>query len=424
MELTTHLGQDRFAWMGEDERDPAYLLVEVKAPELPARAEATPTNLIVVLDRSGSMEGQPLDQAKRALCDVVSQLSPTDHFGLVVFDDQVDVVVAAGPVADKTAIKRAIRRVEARSMTDLGAGLIRGLQEAKRIQSPTGVRVLLISDGHANTGITDPAKLGGYVGDLLDKRVTTSTLGMGLGYDERLLSVIAQRGGGSEYFAEEADTAGGIIRQECGDLLNQRFLSCRLRVSLASGMASIEVLNEATSRTTPDGIEIDLGGLAPRDVRKLVLRFGAHQATRPGRRKVAKLRLDYVLADDMSDRHASTSVWARVIRVGENPPVVDRAVMGEVLFQKVQRLKRQQALAYSVGDLRRAEKLGKAIAGLIKKNWRLLPRDLRDELQRELDEQREAQERVVADAVMGANFNSKRMMSATGLASRERGRKR
>jgi Ca-activated chloride channel family protein len=424
MELTTHLGQDRFAWMSEDDRDPAYLLVEAKAPELPDRAEATPTNLVVVLDRSGSMSGAPLGEAKKALRDIVDQLSPADTFGLVVFDDEVDVVVPAGPVSDKTAIKRAIGRVEARGSTDLGAGLVRGLQEAKRIRSATGVRVLLISDGHANRGVQDPAKLGAYVGDLLERRVTTSTLGMGLGYDERLLSVIAQRGGGSEYFAEEADTAGGIIRRECGDLLNQRFLSCRLRVTLASGMSGVTVLNEATSHPTPDGIEIELGGLAPLEVRKLVLRFDAHEALRPGRRKVAKLRLDYVFADTLSDQRTSTSVWARVIRPGEKPARLDREVMTEVLFQHVQQAKRQQALAYATGDLRQAERLGKKVEDLIKKNWPLIPSHLRDDFQRELDEQRRAHERVLLHGLDGANWTAKDMSMNASLASRERGKQR
>jgi Ca-activated chloride channel family protein len=424
MELTTHLGQDRFAWMSEDDRDPAHLLVEVKAPELPDRAEATPTNLVVVLDRSGSMEGAPLDEAKKALRDVVDQLSPADTFGLVIFDNEVDVVVPVGRVRDKGAIKRAIGHVEARGSTDLGAGLVRGLQEAKRIKSDTGVRVLLISDGHANQGVQDPAKLGGYVGALLERRITTSSLGMGLGYDERLLSVIAQRGGGSEYFAEESDTAGGIIRQECGDLLNQRFLACRLRVTLASGMSTVKVLNEATCHPTPDGIQIELGGLSPTERRKLVLRFDAHEALRPGRRKVAKLRLDYVFADDLSDRHTSTSVWARVVRPGEKPARIDRAVMAEVLFQQVQQAKRRQALAYAIGDVRQAGDFGKRIEDLIKHNWSLIPPELRAEFQDELDEQRAARDRVLEDVAMGANFNAKSMSMQASLASRERGKQR
>ena len=171
--------------------DLAPLLVEVEAPSVPVRTDAAPTSLVVVLDRSGSMQGPPLDHAKRALRDVVDRLSPADSFGLVIFDDQVEVVVPAGPVSDRAAIKRAIDKVTARNMTDLGAGLIEGLRQARNLSSEAGVRVLLVSDGHANSGVIDPLVLGGHVGKFLDSRITTSTLGMGLEYDESLLSAIS-----------------------------------------------------------------------------------------------------------------------------------------------------------------------------------------------------------------------------------------
>ena len=97
MKLRTHLGQDRFFWMKDEltKTDRANLLVEVQAPPSLEHADATPTNLIVILDRSGSMNGDRLDHAKRALRDVVDRLSPTDSFGLVTFDDLVEVSSAS-----------------------------------------------------------------------------------------------------------------------------------------------------------------------------------------------------------------------------------------------------------------------------------------------------------------------------------------
>ena len=121
----------------------------------------------------------------------MDRLGPKDSFGLVLFDDQIEIAVPAGKVRDRDVIKHAIKQVEARNSTDLGSGLIRGIQEARRLKSKSGVRVLLISDGHANVGVTDPAVLARHVGGFVEHRITTSTLGMGLGYDELLLSAIA-----------------------------------------------------------------------------------------------------------------------------------------------------------------------------------------------------------------------------------------
>ncbi len=224
----------------------------------------------------------------------------------------------AGPVSDRAAIKRAIDTVQARSMTDLGAGLIEGLRQARSLESEAGVRVLLVSDGHANSGVIDPSVLGGHVGKFLDSRITTSTLGMGLGYDESLLSAIARAGSGNEYFAEEADTAAGVIAQECGDLLNQRFLSCRLTVTTATGMESVEVINEATMTQTAAGVQIELGGFQPEQIRSLVLRFkpkhgqpsrtpqsgDAASRLRPRRRPVRAQRLHVRMGASRSRRRA------------------------------------------------------------------------------------------------------------------------
>src|SRR5215207_4781269 len=83
MKLNTRLDRDRFTWMSRDltAGDRASMLVEVTAPPLPRSHRVTATNLVVVLDRSGSMDGAPLEHAKRALCDVIDRLSPTDTFG-------------------------------------------------------------------------------------------------------------------------------------------------------------------------------------------------------------------------------------------------------------------------------------------------------------------------------------------------------
>jgi len=71
--------------------------------------------------------------------------------------------------------------------TDLSAGYLRGLQEARRVAGPAGATLLILSDGHANAGVTDPDRLGGVAAQAKSAGVSTSTLGLGLGYDEALL---------------------------------------------------------------------------------------------------------------------------------------------------------------------------------------------------------------------------------------------
>src|SRR3954468_3958627 len=204
MHLTAHLDLDVVAHETDDQLS---VLIELAAPELPTDTTRAPSTLVVVLDRSGSMAGDRIEGAKTALLALVDRLDPRDRFGLVTFDDHVDIVVPAGPLTDKLAVKQAIGGVYDRGSTDLSAGYFRGLQEARRVAGDTGATVLLISDGHANAGICDPGQLGDVARKAHADGITTTTLGFGLGYDERLMSAIAAGGSGNELFAETADEA-------------------------------------------------------------------------------------------------------------------------------------------------------------------------------------------------------------------------
>src|SRR5688500_15289438 len=108
MDLNALLDLDVIAVEGEET---VSVLVELSAPELATSAERRPSALEVVLDRSGSMGGERLEAAKRGLVTLVDRLSPADSFGLVVFDDEAQVAVPAGPLHDKAAVRALIESV-------------------------------------------------------------------------------------------------------------------------------------------------------------------------------------------------------------------------------------------------------------------------------------------------------------------------
>ncbi len=152
MHLNAHLDVDLIAVEQEDE---LALMLELTAPPAPASDKRAPATLEVVLDRSGSMGDGRLSAALTALDALVARLDPADRFGLVVFDDKVDVVVPAGPLVDKKSVRDAMRRVSTGGMTNLSGGYLRGLQEARRVANGRGATLVLLSDGHANEGLTN-----------------------------------------------------------------------------------------------------------------------------------------------------------------------------------------------------------------------------------------------------------------------------
>ncbi len=282
MHLSTLLDCDLVA---VEQTDELTLLVELTAPTPTNRTKRQPATLQVVLDRSGSMGGDRLEGAKTALLGLVDRLNPSDNLGVVAFDNAVQIVVPAGPLTNKAAVKAAIAAIEAGGSTDLSAGYLRGLQEAQRVAGPTGDTVLLISDGHANAGVTDADQLSSVAAQAKAKGVTTSTLGFGLGYDERLLAALARGGAGNELFAEEADSAVAKISGEVDSLLDQVAQAASLWLTWSQYVAGIDVLNDLTMIGLPDGAMLELGSFYAGETRRLLITLKIPSITRSALRR-------------------------------------------------------------------------------------------------------------------------------------------
>jgi Ca-activated chloride channel family protein len=174
MHITSHLDVELVALEADDQ---VTLMLDLAAPAGAVDAARPPATVQLVLDRSGSMSGERLDVAKRGLDSLIARLAPEDRLGVVAFDDEVSVVVPAGPLTDKAAARAAVAAVAAGGSTNLSGGLLRGLQEARRATGDAGATVVLLSDGHANVGEIEPERLGAVAAKARARRVTTSTIG-------------------------------------------------------------------------------------------------------------------------------------------------------------------------------------------------------------------------------------------------------
>ncbi len=205
-------------------RSERFVLVELEAPPAAQKPSRDPVNLAFVLDRSGSMSGQKIELAKRAIETAVDRLLPTDRFAVVCYDDRIDVVVEgtnASREAKTNAMER-LRAIDARGSTDLGGGYLRGAEQVALGITGAGDginRVLLLTDGLANQGITDPAELTRHATELRARGVTTTTFGVGEDFDEALLQSMADAGGGHFYFIGNAAQIQDLIASEVGELL-------------------------------------------------------------------------------------------------------------------------------------------------------------------------------------------------------------
>ena len=251
-----------------------YLTVTVTAPARERRTERPAVQVALVLDRSGSMAGRKIEMARQAVDHAIRLLNERDRLALVCYDDQIDTLLGATmatPEAKALALSR-LRAIDARGNTDLCGGWLRGAEQCAPnpgTQEPrnpgTLTRVLLLSDGLANQGETDPAVLARHAAELRAKGIATSTFGLGADFDEELMSKLATEGGGHFYFIEQPAQIPDFLTSELGETLDVVARDARLVITGDPGV-SIGCLNEfpATHVSVPGGageVHVRLGDL-------------------------------------------------------------------------------------------------------------------------------------------------------------------
>lgn len=255
-------------------RSERFVLVELEAPASTKKPERDQVNIAFVLDRSGSMSGQKIELAKRAIEVAVGRLLPMDRFSIVCYDDQVDVVVEgtrASAEAKSNGLKQ-LRSIAARGSTDLGGGWLRGAEQvALQLAEPGVNRVLLLTDGLANQGITDPGELASHAAELRARGVTTTTFGVGDDFDEALLQAMADAGGGHFYYIENADQIQDHIASEVGELLEVVVRGAVVEITAAEGL-EIDTLSPYRIEHRGDRHTVLLGDLVAEQQLEIVLR--------------------------------------------------------------------------------------------------------------------------------------------------------
>jgi Ca-activated chloride channel family protein len=243
----------------ENTADTANLLLSFRE-DVP-NPQRRPLNVALVIDRSGSMAGAPLKYALKAAVDFVDRLVPDDRLSIVVYDDAVDTLLDAQLVTDKEAIKRIIQGVRAGGITNLSGGWLRGCELVAKHKTDKHVnRVLLLTDGQANHGVTNPAILISTAAKKAEEGITTTTLGFGSHFEEDLLIGMARAAGGNFYFIQSLDDAADVFGIELDSL--KAIAAQNLTVTLTP-LAPAEIADV-----------LSLARVEPQDGGRLVLHLG------------------------------------------------------------------------------------------------------------------------------------------------------
>lgn len=196
-----------------------YIHLQGTEKTLQGAKEHVPLNISLVVDRSGSMEGDKLNYTKEALKYVINQLDSRDVVSIVLYDTGVEVFLEPTRLEDKNELLKRIDKIQTLGSTNLEGGIRKGYELVKKAKKLIGGeminRVLLLSDGLANVGVSDPEALSAITkGYFEESHISISTFGVGNDYNENLMAKIALQGGGLYYFIYSPEKLPEIFNEE------------------------------------------------------------------------------------------------------------------------------------------------------------------------------------------------------------------
>ena len=263
-----------------EEKSALGLMFEVTAPESPADdtpKAREPKGIVFVIDRSGSMGNGRLELVKQTITDMLPRLGAEDYLSVVTFDDSARVELELTQIKDaKLAdLVKKIGEIQTGGSTNLEAGYRFGLAEAAK--APAGVEstLVLLSDGEANRGVVDPAQLGQLAAAATEHMVTTSTIGIGEGYDETILDAMSISGTGNHFAAYRLEEAVDGLSDELDGLLKKTVANLKVEIEAIGSFNTDEFKVRKVNylrdfKTYPGKATANLGDLASKEEKNFV----------------------------------------------------------------------------------------------------------------------------------------------------------
>ena len=317
-----------------DKPGTAYVKVTLAADKVAAKSRPS-VNLAIVLDRSGSMHGAAIERAREAACEAVRRLDERDVISVVAYDDVTETIVPAQRVVDREGIIAKIRRIDARGMTALFAGVAAGASELAKFRGTCEIsRVLLLSDGQANVGPSTAEELGRYGAMLMKDGVAVSTVGLGDCYNEDLMTRLSQKSDGNSYYVANSEDLTKVFASELGDVLSVAATKVQLKVRFDEGFVPVQLVGR-DGRIADGVVSIDLNQLYGGQEKYVIVKCDAAPGKAGDAREIAKAEVSYVDAVSGGQRTASGvaavtySTDAAAVAASVNRNVVKERVFNE-----------------------------------------------------------------------------------------------
>lgn len=274
------------------------IVVTVVAPELARAKDRPPVAVSLIIDRSGSMsEAKKLTYAVQAGKTLVRALGPADYFGLVIYDDTVEELIPLSIIKDKAAVYKLLDKLEPGGYTFLSGGLEAGLEQFKGRKLEGAKRLVLLSDGLANHGVTDPEGVAAIGARARAAGIGVSAIGLGADYDEKLMQLLAQRGGGQYYYVKDSEDLPSVFKEELALTADLYTRDLKLAFTPSAAVKTVKIYGYNVN-TNGQARNIDMSDLAAGEKRQIVLRLEVTPQAGQTDQSLGDLKLNFSGTED------------------------------------------------------------------------------------------------------------------------------
>ncbi|MCB9453817.1 MAG: FHA domain-containing protein [Anaerolineaceae bacterium] len=298
-----------------------YLMARLVSGPPPEHQRRRPLNLSLVIDRSGSMAGEKIAYTRQAAQFLVQNLSAKDLLSVVVYHGGVEVLFQPEPMLNKDVIAHRIASITTGNMTNLSGGWLEGCnQVAQNLDQDRLNRVILMTDGLANRGITSQSQLVALAQQKYEGGISTTTMGLGDDFNEDLLVALADAGGGAFYFIESPEVAPLIFDEELRGLLSVVGQNLTVTINPTESVAQVRQMNAYPQQIIGRQVTFRMGDVFGDEVKTLVLELAIPALTTTGEHQIAVLRFEYDEITAEGTQH----------QIHEMPVIVNIALPGEL----------------------------------------------------------------------------------------------
>lgn len=378
------------------------------------RAEArTPVNVALVIDRSGSMQGDKMAKAREAAAMAVDRLSERDVASIVIFDDKVDVLVPATRVTDHRLFKDRIERVTSRGTTAIHAAVEEASRELRKFKSQDRLnRIILMSDGLANVGPSRPSDFADLGRKLGGDGISISTIGLGRDYNEELMSRLASASDGNHAFAKTGSDLAEIFNKEFDDVLSVSAQEIEVLIETRAGIRPLRSLGR-DAELSSDRARFRVNQIYGAVEHSLQIEVEVPADVAAGEIEIARVKVSYLAPGSSTRRTFETSVRARFsASEAEVSSSIDAAVMEPIVELEARAVSEKAILLRDEGkadDARKMLESNAAAVGAAQDKYKIQSVRLK-----KLEEQ---YRNDAAEVAAGRDWQSQRKLMFQGLGN-------